>query len=105
MTGLRSFVNRNFLAGFVASLALVAAFGAAQVASPPAAAPPMAPRYSFQGAGPAFYVLDNQTNTMYVYENQPGASVLRHTVDLNDVGKPRLVAKGANPLAGQESAR
>jgi len=83
------------MAGFVVSLAMVVALGAVHGSASASAVP----RYTVQVVGTATYVTDNQTNSLYTYENQSEASVLRNVLDLNDVGKPKLKAKAVNPPA------
>jgi len=87
-----------FMAGCIVSLAMVAALGAI----PGSASAPAAPRYAVQVVGVITYITDNQTNSLYTYENQNDASVLRSVLDLNDVGKPKLKAKVVKPPVEQE---
>jgi len=106
MNGFAWTARRYFIAGCATSFALVAAFGAGRASVKPVVSPPVVPRYTIQcAAGAASFITDNQTNTLYVYENQADASVLRTIVDLNEVGKPRLTSKVVDPRTPQDHSR
>ena len=99
-------MTRKTLGWCLALVALAIAFGVFGLrprteAQQAAAQAPAGPRYTVIDTDASnLIVLDNGSNTVYFYTEDPGREVgdelhLRGSLDLNDVGKPVLRPKAA----------
>jgi hypothetical protein len=99
-------MNRKTLGWGTALAALVIAFGVLGFrprteAQPAAAQAAAGPKYTVVDTeGSNLVVVDNSTNTLYFYTEDPGKEVgddlhLRGSIDLSEVGKPVIKPKKA----------
>ncbi len=79
--------SKTFLAGCVTMFVLCIALGADK------APVPAMPEYSVYASGPTVNIVNNRTNTLYIYVNRSEVSVLHGIIDLEDTGKPEIKAK------------
>jgi hypothetical protein len=103
-------MSRKTLVSGVALAVLVVAFGAFSFrprtqAEPPAAQAGTGARYTVvDSEGTNLTVVDNTTNTLYFYTEDPGKDIgdelhLRGSIDLSQVGKPVIKPKTAEKTA------
>lgn len=53
--------------------------------------PTTSPRYTVQVWATVMHITDNETNKLYIYENQPSGSKLLGSVDLAQTGRAELI--------------
>lgn len=96
-------IASGLAAGAALSLALTFAIGQSPTPVSVGAA-----RYSVQfspaKAGPIYFIADNATETLHVYENGPEGCLLKQSIDLSQVGQRELIAIQPERLVGKEPA-
>lgn len=74
------------VAGVILGLGITLALGAVKAPAP------ASPHYSVQYIGVVTFITDNETNKLYMYENEDGRSRLKAVLDLSKTGETELVA-------------
>lgn len=90
----------GFVGGILLSLGLTMAVGQS-----PTPADPTPARYTVQYVAsqprPLYFITDNFTEKLHIYENGPKGCLLKQVIDLEQVGQPELIATTPEHLAGK----
>ena len=95
------------LASALAAIALLSVALSFAVGQSSAPATSEGSRYSVQYSAaqprPLYFITDNATKTLHLYENGPRGCLLKQSIDLSQVGQVELIATTPDRLAGENS--
>ena len=90
----------GFVGGILLSLGLTMAVGQS-----PTPADPSPARYAVQYVPSQprslYFITDNATEQLHIYENGPKGCLLKQVIDLEQVGQPELIATTPEQVAGK----